>query len=86
MDYKYAHENGFCHEWCKDNNKTLSEKVDKFFGKWPDEYGYLKFYHGTERTMEFSNNPHNSGWWTTVLTRKDYYKNKLDQIPWEQIA
>ncbi|WP_138485034.1 hypothetical protein [Dyadobacter bucti] len=89
MDYSEAHKNGFWHEWCKDNHETLSDKIDRFFGKWPDGYNTLMFYHGIgegSRVMEFCNNGINSGWWTVVMRERDYYINKLNKISWEQIA
>jgi hypothetical protein len=89
MSYKYAHENGFYHEWCKDTDETVCDKIDKFFGGWPEQAGVLMFYHGDKdkgRTMKFFKSGSNSEWWTVVMRKRDYYKNKLNKISWENIA
>lgn len=75
-----AQADDFYHEWIKDTNETLVAKVDKHFGGWPVDYNQLLFFHGCEekeRSMRFGKDERNTGWWTKVLTDKDYYAVKL---------
>lgn len=67
---------GFVDEWGKDNAASLSKKVDEA-GGWNPEAVCVQFFHGERRYCIFSSQDVNSGWWTTVLTRDEYYWEKI---------
>ena len=68
---------GFDHAH-RDSIAMLCDKVDAA-GGWNPEAVCVQFYHGIEdRHCVFSNQNINTGWWTTVLTRDEYY--------WERIS
>ena len=64
------------HVWCKDTVETLCDKIDKC-GGWNPEAVSVKFYHGDSRTLRFSQDCFNSGYWTVCLTRDEYYWHRL---------
>jgi hypothetical protein len=76
IDYTEAHAGDFRHDWIIDKTASLVEKVDRHFGGWPVQFKQLMFSHCERRTMEFSTGGPNTGWWTTVLTDKEYYRFK----------
>lgn len=63
---------GFQHAH-RDSPEMLADKVDAA-GGWNPEAVCVQFYHGIEdRHCVFSSIDRNTGWWTTVLTRDEYY-------------
>lgn len=68
---------GFQHEWGKDTKATLADKVDAS-GGWNPDAACVQFFHGIEdRHCIFSAHNMNTGWWTTVLTRDEYYWERI---------
>ncbi len=67
---------GFSHEWVRDTTESLCKKVDDA-GGWNPDAACVQFYHSETRSCKFSAVDRNSGWWTTVLTRDEYYWNAI---------
>lgn len=65
---------------------------DEFFklidatGGWPLGYKYVGFEHTDERAAGFTNQSHNTGWWTVLYTSDDYYLWKLSPEALDRIA
>ena len=64
------------HAWCEDTTETLCDKIDKW-GGWNPKALSVKFYHGDVRSLRFSDNYMNCGYWTVCLTRDEYYWHRL---------
>jgi hypothetical protein len=75
QDLGFSHNN---RNGSRDTIETLCKKVDDA-GGWNPLAVTVKFQHSDERKCIFSDNYHNSGWWTVVLTRDDYYWYKLSE-------
>lgn len=69
---------GFQHAH-RDSIGDLCDKVD-CAGGWNPLAVCVQFYHGIEdRHCIFNNQNVNTGWWTTVLTRDQYYWQRLSE-------
>jgi len=67
------------------NDEKLFALIDQL-GGWPVGYKYVGFEHTDEREAGFSNNPNNTGWWTTIFEADDYYLWKLSPKAIERIV
>jgi hypothetical protein len=65
------------HHAIRDSIAVLCDKVDAA-GGWNPQAVCVQFYHGIEdRHCIFSNQNVNTAWWTTVLTRDEYYWHRI---------
>lgn len=91
ISYKELHDKGFYHEWMKDTDETIVNKIDKIIGSWPvsENANYLKFYHGDKdkgRVMCFFSDGHNEPYWTVVMSKERYFElKKVVQIKVKEI-
>lgn len=67
---------GFVHERSGETIASLCDKVDEA-GGWNPDAVCVQFYHGDRRYCVFSHQNYNTGWWTTVLTRDEYYWQRI---------
>jgi hypothetical protein len=76
--YNLGEEMPEVHEWCVDKTASLCDKIDAL-GGWNPRAVSVKFFHGDKRTLVFSDNYYNSGYWTVCLTKDEYYWHRISE-------
>jgi hypothetical protein len=76
---------GLCHERPGLSDKDFFARIDAN-GGWPLGYRYVGFEHTDKRAAGFTNERHNTGWWTVIADADDYYLWKLTPEALQRVA
>ena len=73
--------NELVHKFPGMSDDDFMSEIDRT-GGWENGYKFCAFFHASEysgRVCKFTNNGHNSEWWTVICKADDYYWWKLSE-------